>query len=189
MSVVIAIKEKNKIVLGCDSQTTYGNIKSTLKGESTKIFEVKGLNKAYMGVVGSCRDSQLLSISDKIVDPLTSVTNSTDYEWVVKCLYHSIYTILLENNRIEKDVNGNWVNSTLNDYLFAHKDKAYFISGTDGAVIEIDDYLVAGSGSEVAIGVLENNKGKPAEERIREAIKACAEKTIYVDNNVVIRRT
>lgn len=189
MSVVIAIKEKNKIVLGCDSQTTYGNIKNTLKGESTKIFEVKGLNKSYMGVVGNCRDSQLLSVSDKILDPLTAVTGAVDYEWAVKCLYHSIYAILLENNRIDKDANGNWEKHTGNDYIFAYKGNAYLVSGVDGAVLEIDDYLVIGSGTEVAIGVLENNKDKPAEERIREAIKACSDKTLYVDNNVIIRRT
>lgn len=186
MSVVIAIKENNKIIMGCDGQATFGNIKNSLNTTHSKIFKVKNAEHCLMGVVGSCRDSQLLSVSE-IADDLELYKD--EYEWVVKNLFRNIYDVLLENNRIDKDDKGDWIKSTQNDYLFAYKNKAYLMSGIDGAVIEINDYLVIGSGAEVAIGVLENNKGKSAEERIREAIKACADKTIYVDNNVIIKRT
>lgn len=186
MSVVIAIKDKNKIIMGCDSQATFGNIKNSLNATHNKIFKVKNAKHCLMGVVGSCRDSQLLSVSE-IANDLELYKD--EYEWVVKNLFHNIYGVLLENNRIDKDDKGDWIKSTQNDYLFAYKNKAYLMSGVDGAVIEIDDYLVIGSGAEVAIGVLENNKNKLPKERIREAIKACSDKTLYIDNNVIIEET
>ena len=186
LSVILAIKDKNKIIMGCDSQATFGNIKNSLNATHNKIFKVKNVKHCLMGVVGSCRDSQLLSVSE-IANDLELYRD--EYEWVVKNLFHNIYNVLLENNRIDKDDKGDWIKSTQNDYLFAYKNNAYLMSGIDGAVIEINDYLVCGSGSDVAIGVLENNKNKPPEERIREAIKACSDKTLYIDNNIIIEET
>lgn len=52
-----------------------------------------------------------------------------------------------------------------------------------------DDFLTIGSGAETAEAVLRKNVGKPAEERIREAIKICSETQLYVDNNVVLMTT
>ena len=189
MSVIIAIKDKNKIVMGCDSQATIGQIKSKVSQEHSKIFEIKGLKHSLMGVVGSCRDSQLISVADEIIDPLTKLTEEINYEYVVKNIYNNIYTVLVTNNRIDRDANGYFVNFTKDDFLFAFKDQAYWSSGSDGSVEEIEDYLVVGSGAEIAMGVLENNKDKTPEERIKEAIKACNDKTVYIDNNVVIKRT
>lgn len=51
---------------------------------------------------------------------------------------------------------------------------------------ETEDYLVIGSGVEIAKGVLENNKNKTPEERIAEAIQVCADKTLYVNNEMHI---
>ena len=188
MSVVIAIKEKNSIIMGCDSQVTIGQLKDRLSKDHNKIFKIKNCKHGLMGVVGFCRDSQLLSVQDNLIDKLHILENKIDYDYVVKNLYSDIYKVLLDNNRIDKDSNGNNVNYTNNHYIFAFKDSAWLIC-CDGTVFEIDDYLVTGSGEEIAIGVLENNKGKSAEERIKEAIKSCSDKTIYVDNKVVIKST
>ena len=189
MSVVIAIKEKNKIILGCDSQVTCGYIKSILPNNHSKIFDIKNCKHGLMGIVGSVRDCQLLSIQNNLIQELPLLKGEINFDYVVRNLYNDIYKILLDNNRILKDEHGHFLTSTENDYIFAYKDKAYLINGGDGSVEEIEDYLVIGSGYEIAMGVLENNKGKIAEARIIEAIKACSERTIYVDDNVFIKKT
>ena len=63
MSLVIAIKDKNRIVLGADKQTSIGNNKDHL---ATKIWEVSDLPGALMGSVGSVRVSQILQYSELI---------------------------------------------------------------------------------------------------------------------------
>ena len=175
--------------MGCDSQATAGQIKSTLRTEHGKVFEVKNCPFSLMGVAGSCRDAQLLSVNDELIDRMAVLTDNVDYEYMVKYFYNTIYTILLNNNRIERDQNGNFVNFIGDDFIFAYKDKAYYVAGVDGSVEEIEDYLVIGSGANIAMGVLENNKKKKPKERIIEAIVACNDKTIYVDDNIVIRTT
>lgn len=189
MSVVIAVKEKNRIVMGCDSQVTYGQLKKSNNNNSCKIFEIKNCKNALLGVVGYKRDSQLLSVENNLIREISILKNEINYEYVVKYLFNDIYEVLKNNNRIERDSNGNLVNYIYDDFIFAYKNEAYLINGSCGSVEEIEDYLVIGSGEEVAIGVLENNKDKSAKERIKEAIKSCSERTIYVDNEVVVKTT
>ena len=64
----------------------------------------------------------------------------------------------------------------------------YKIDG-EGSVLENDDYLVIGSGEAIATGVLESNKSKKPQDRIIQAIKACADKTLYVNNSIYITST
>lgn len=189
MSVVIAIKEKNKIVMGCDSQVSQGQLKNKNTKNSCKVFKIKNCPNSLLGVVGYKRDSQLLFVENNLIREISILKNEINYEYVVKYLFNDIYEVLKTNNRIEKDNNGNLVNYIYDDFIFAYKNKAFLISGADGSVEEIEDYLCIGSGEEIAIGVLENNKDKSAKERIKEAIKSCSKRTIYVDNEVVIKTT
>ena len=63
MSVVVAVRDEDKIWLATDSQVTAGWTKSLLLSQhSFKIF--KGRNKVNIGGVGSLRDLNIISTSD-----------------------------------------------------------------------------------------------------------------------------
>ena len=62
MSLVIAVKEKDRIVLGADKQASLGNAKDHT---NTKIWRVEDLPGAIMGSVGSARASQIIQYSTK----------------------------------------------------------------------------------------------------------------------------
>lgn len=180
MSVVIAIKEKDHIVMGCDSQVTYGPLK--LK-TSNKIFNIQNCPQGIMGVAGNLRGAQLLQIQDFLIDEINVLKEKIDFKYCVEKLYNKIYNIFLENRLAKKE------DMFLDcEFILAYKDNAFWIS-SDGCVFEIDDFLVIGSGFETAQAVLLGNKNKSPKTRIKEAVKACAEKTLYVDNNTIFMDT
>lgn len=188
MSVVIAIKENNKIVMGCDGQISSYNLKQNTIKPFSKIWKVKNINNAIMGGVGDYRNCQLISLMPFLMSAEDIINKNINYENIALKLFKNIYYFLSLNNRINKDEKGNEVNYIDNSFIFAYKNQAYLIDDV-GDVFPIKDYLVIGSGTEIAIGNLENNKNKPAEERIRMAINACADKSLYINNDVEILKT
>ncbi|MEG1565382.1 MAG: hypothetical protein RR342_01405 [Bacilli bacterium] len=189
MSLIVAIKDNDRIVIGCDSQITSNGLKENCDNNSVcKIWEIKNCKQGIMGVVGHLRDGQLVQCQNNIIEEIFQLKNSVDYEYVVTNLSGKIYSILLANKRILKDANGNDENYMLSRFIIAYKDKAYKIEN-DLCVLPIEDYLVLGCGEKIAIGVLEKNKSKSPEERIKEAIILCSEKDLYINNNIVIKST
>lgn len=190
MSLVVAIKTEEGIVMGCDSQVSYGNNKYSLSNDlSCKIWNIINCPYGLMGSVGILRDSQIIS-AHAIIDPTKIITDSIDFDYVVCDLYSCICDILESYHRISLaptyDESGTFIPPILNnEFIFAYKDEAYQIS-QEGCVRAIDDYLVIGSGAEIATGVLDNNVDKAPEERIIEAISTCNRNTLYIDNNVTL---
>ena len=190
MSLVVAIKTDEGIVMGCDSQVSYGNNKYSLSDSSScKIWNIINCPDGLMGSVGLLRDSQLIS-AHAVIDPNKIITDSIDFDYVVCDLYTTLCNILESYHRISLeptyDKDGAFIPPILNnEFIFAYKDRAFQIS-QDGCVRTIEDYLVIGSGAEIATGVLDNNFDKTPEERIVEAISTCNKNTLYIDNNVVL---
>ena len=124
-----------------------------------------------------------------MVDELKRLKGEIDFDYCVTNLYEKIYSVFLQY-RLVKKKDGEYVNCLDCEFLFAYKDRCWLISGS-GFVMGLinDDFIVIGSGAETAEAVLRKNVGKPAEERIREAIKICSETQLYVDNNVVLMTT
>ena len=56
-------------------------------------------------------------------------------------------------------------------------------------MIEIDDYVAIGSGSQEAIGSLLSTEGQNPRKRIVKAIKASAASDIYVDYPIILTDT
>lgn len=190
MSVIIAIKDKvtGQIVVGCDNQVSCGSNKNNLTDNSRKIWRYNNLPSIIIGGVGALRDIQLIQTSHDLINELDIYKLNVDYEYCVNKLFTKIWEILVSFNRVYRDSNGNLSNTIGSQFLIAFANKA-FTFDYDGAVMEIDDYLVIGSGQDVATGVLENNKNKSPKVRIKEAINACAEKTLYVNNEVSVLAT
>jgi ATP-dependent protease HslVU (ClpYQ) peptidase subunit len=178
MSLVVAIKDKDRIVLGADKQASAGGTKDHT---NIKIWEVEELPGALMGGVGSARASQILQYSQVIDKNLLG--KEVDTEFIVRVLVPLIAMHLKNNGIIIDNSKEAGCDLMPNAFIFAYKDRAWTI-WHDFSVSEIDSYLAIGSGSDVAKGVLYATQDKDPFERIVTGIAAAAESTLYVDNGI-----
>ena len=81
MSLVIAIRDKDRIVLGADKQASTGGTKDHT---NTKIWRIEELPGAIIGSVGAARASQIIQYSQIIDKNLLS--QDLDTEFVVRIL-------------------------------------------------------------------------------------------------------
>jgi len=183
MSLVIAIKDKDRIVLGADKQVSSGDSKDHT---ITKIWAVEELPGAIMGSVGSARASQIIQYSNIIDKNLLSKEVSTDF--VICSLAPTIAAGLKANGINIEAKDGDFCEMMPNSFIFAYGDKAWLI-WNDLSVTELGEYLAIGSGSDVARGVLFATKKRNPFERIVTAIDAAAESTLFVDDGIDLLAT
>ena len=183
MSLVIAIKDKDRIVLGADKQVSSGDSKDHT---ITKIWPVEELPGAVMGGVGSARASQIIQYSSIIDKNLIGKDITT--EFVICALAPTIAAGLKANGINIEAKDGDFCDMMPNSFIFAYKDKAWMI-WNDLSVTEIGDYLAIGSGSDVARGALFATKKHNPFERIVTAIDAAAESTLFVDDGIDLLAT
>lgn len=182
MSLVIAIKEKDRIVLGADKQASTG---STKDHTSTKIWKVEELEGALMGGVGSARASQIIQYS-QIIDK--NYTGPINTEFVICVLVPTISATLKANGIAVGASEEESCTMIPNVFIFAYADKAWVI-WHDLSVIEIADYFAIGSGADVARGALFATKDKNPFDRIVTGIDAAAESTLFVDDGIDLLTT
>ena len=183
MSLVVALSHKNRIILGSDKQVSFGNNKNH---SCIKIWEVKGLPGAIMGGVGTARASQIIQYTDIIDKNDLQVEPTT--EFVVNSLVPIIVGVLKQNGVVVEPDAENEASCIMmpNTFIFAYKDKAWLIYN-DLSVQEIEDYMVIGSGADVARGVLwATSNSKNPFDRITQCIEAAAESTLFVDDGIDI---
>ena len=180
MSLVIAIKDKDRIVLGADKQASTGGTKDHT---NTKIWKVEELPGAIMGSVGSARASQIIQYSQVIDKNLINSNTGIDIEFIVRVLAPTLAAGLKANGVVVDSSDGAKCDIMPNAFIFAYKDKAWTI-WHDLSVSEMDEYFAIGSGSEVARGALFATPEKNPFERIVTSIEAAAESTLYVDDGL-----
>ena len=182
MSVVVAIKEGNKVYLGADSQVTKGGTRTTLKNPNNyKVWKVRGTDNCVMGHVGNVRDANIVRLIDGLVTDYDIYRDRIGYEFVVKCIVPDIVSALKNAGFMKDDKHIDYMDSS---YLFAYKDRLFMIN-TDLCVLEIDDYFAIGSGADQAVGSLLSTEGEDPKTRIIKAIKASAASDIYVDYPII----
>lgn len=186
MSLVIAIKDKDRIILGADKQGSQGNRKDH---SATKVWEVKGYDNCVMGGVGYARANQIIQYCQGLLDKNSfDDKDGIDEEFVVSLLAPTIqktlelYGVSLEGSDSETGVT---IKGMTNTFIFAYKDRAFVIN-PDLCVTEITDYAAIGSGAETARGSLYSSKDKDPFQRIVEAIEAASLETMFVDDSVEI---
>ena len=183
MSLVIAIHDKDRIVLGADKQASTGGSK---EHTSTKIWPVAELPGAIMGGVGSTRASQIIQYAN-IIDK-NFVDENIDTDFIICSLAPSIAAVLKANG-INVEVKDDDICTMLpNAFIFAYKDRAWMI-WNDLSVSELEEYFAIGSGSDVAKGALFATKTQNPFERIVTAIDAASESTLFVDDGIDILAT
>lgn len=184
MSLVVAIHDKDRIVLGADKQVSSGDSKDHT---ITKIWPVAELPGAVMGSVGSARASQIVQYSNIIDKNLADSGIST--EFVICSLAPTIAAGLKANGIVITAKDDEFCELMPNSFIFAYGDKAWMI-WNDLSVTEIGDYLAIGSGSDVARGALfATKKNKNPFERIVTSIDAAAESTLFVDDGIDLLAT
>jgi 20S proteasome alpha/beta subunit len=183
MSLVIAIKDKDRIVLGADKQASAGGSKDHT---NTKIWQVEDLPGAVMGSVGSARASQIIQYSPIIDKNLIRQNIETDY---IICVVAPAIAACLKTHGITIEAApGDMCPLMPNAFIFAYQDKAWMI-WNDLSVSEIDEYLAIGSGADVARGALFATTDKNPFERIVTSIDAAATTTLYVDDGLDLLAT
>ena len=186
MSVVVAIKENGKIVMGADSQCTKGGTRRSLSNPNNyKIWKVLDSENCLLGHVGLVREANIIRVARGLIPEIAQLKGNVDFSFVVKRLVPTMFEELEDYRIIKKDDSPPHFESS---FLFAYKDKLFYIS-SNGTVIEIDDYCTIGSGECEAVGSLLSTEGDPPEERIKKAIKASAANDLYVDYPIVITDT
>jgi 20S proteasome alpha/beta subunit len=183
MSLVVAIKDKDRIVLGADKQASTGGTKDHT---NTKIWKLEELPGAIIGSVGSARASQVIQYS-QIIDK-NLITENIDTTFVVRILAPTLANGLRANGIVVEAGDGGKCDMMPNAFIFAYKDRAWTI-WHDLSVSEIEDYFAIGSGSDVARGVLYATTEKNPFDRIVTSIEAAAESTLYVDNGIDLLAT
>lgn len=119
MSLIVAIKDKDRIIVGADGQvSTTGN----KEHNAIKIWPLKDLEGAIMGGVGHARASQILQYSS-IIDK-NELDPEPTTEFVVCSLVPTIVGALKANGIVvDPDEDANCV-VIPNSFIFAYKDKA-----------------------------------------------------------------
>ena len=187
MSVVVAVKEKGKIIIGTDSQTSKGRTKITSSNiNNLKVWKVKGVDNCLMALVGNKRNANVLRIMDDLISDYDVYKERIDFDFVVSSIVPDIINQLKEYNFIA--VEKNYISAIDSSILFAYKDKLYYIN-EDCCVIEIDDYIAIGSGCSEALGSLSTTEGINGKERVLKAVKASLSNDIYVDYPIAIADT
>jgi len=185
MSLVIAIRDKDRVVLGADKQISdSGN--GSADHTSTKIWVVDELPGAIMGGVGSARASQIIQYTD-IIDK-NFINKDVDTGFIIHSLVPTIVASLKANGINAEIKDGDPCVMLPNSFIFAYKDKAWVI-WNDLSVAELDEYLAIGSGSDVAKGALFATKNCNPFDRITMAIGAAAETTLFVDDRIDLLAT
>lgn len=149
MSVVIAARYRDGIVLVADTQgTSMNNKQNNIK--KIKQFE---LSNTGIGVVGYLRDCNIIRILDEIIKP-RDILNKVDIdeEYVIRKVVPKLIEHMQENKRTLHSESG--MVSMASQMLFV-TNKRMFEIGSDFSVAESDrDYAVIGCGEEKVRGYM-----------------------------------
>lgn len=187
MSVAVGVKKDGVVYLGVDSQATKGGTRITLTNPNNyKIWKVKGVDNCLIAHVGRVRDACVIRVIDDLIKEIDVIINRIDYDYVVTRIVPRLVTELRDYDYLSSEGGFKEFDSK---FLFAYKDKLFLIE-YDGAVIEVDDVITIGTGSNEAMGsLITTNKEKDCETRIVKAIKASSINDIHVDYPIIIGNT
>lgn len=186
MSVIVGIIHEGTVYLGSDSQITRGGTKKNHRHPNNlKIWHPDGKENILIGSSGLIKGMNIIKTISGLVDYQTLFEGTLNYQYVIKNISKKIMDTMEEAKLIDSK---EYKPVMSNDFLFASNDELYEI-GTDGAVIQVDDFTAIGSGSVEAIGSLFSTVKETPRERIIKAIESAISNDIYVGYPIVIMNT
>ena len=183
MSVIVALKYKNGVLIGADKQCSSFNIKED--NNAIKINKTKYSNNC-MGVVGSLRDANIILNKNKLIKEIKILDKKEiDFKYVVNIIVPNLFEILRKNNRVSSLNNIETLSST---FVYCTNKNLYMIFG-DGAVVEREDFITVGCGSDEVRGYLntlnlENLTKEKATEIIQNSIQKSCKDDIYINDKI-----
>lgn len=183
MSLICAIKDKDRFVLASDMQSSTGTGK---EHSATKIWRAYDNPDIIVGSVGSMRVSQIIQFSYLIDKNLLGADIDTGF--IVSSVVPVLATTLKANGVVIDATDEISFLNMPNSFVIAYKDKCWVI-GNDFSVSEIDDYTALGSGSDIARGALFASEGADPFTRAVVSIAAASESDLYVDNRINLLST
>ena len=145
MTCVIGIKNNNKIYIGADSLAIAGQLKYNRKDK--KIFYVGNI---LFGTAGTARSAQLLEYNLNI--PQHSKGN--DFKYLCTKLVPAIRKVFIDGGAIGSD---RGIEKFDGEIIVAYNNNLYYIHGDFQIGNVVENYLVIGSGAEIALGSLFND--------------------------------
>lgn len=187
MSIIVAIKDKDRIYFGADSQVTSGSSRLSLSNPNNyKIWKVKNKEHCLMGSVGAYRDACVIRVLQDLLENVVCEDKPIAFEQMVDTIVPKLITEFQKRNYLLKD--GVFENFE-SRFIFADRTNLFTIL-SDGAVMEIDDFTAIGSGESEAFGSLyTTSKDDDPIQRIIKAIKSSATRDIYVAYPIIITDT
>lgn len=187
MSIIVAYKENNKVIVGCDSQATGGRCIYTLQNKNNfKIFKPLKNDDLIIGIVGNIRDTNLIYIEDNLIDEIAILKDEINFKYIVNKLVPKIFEIMKRNERIR--VKDGIIENMESQFLIAYKNNIYTIEG-NGGVIEYNDYCAIGSGKDFAIGYLNEHKDYNTKNAVTNSIKSSIKSELHVGYPIVVMET
>ena len=174
MSVVIAIKYKDGIIIGADKQVSYNY---HLKCDNLLKIKKSKYSNTAIGFSGAVRIANIIfnEVDDLLdyKDILDNVNLDSNYVYQIS----EKFIHILYNHKAIPAIN-NCIDDMFADFLIVSNKNIYKIC-PDGSVIEFDNYGVIGCGSELVKGYLDtiNNFNKLTESEAKQLIKNSIEKS------------
>jgi ATP-dependent protease HslVU (ClpYQ) peptidase subunit len=170
MSVVMAVKQGNRIWLGADTQSTRGTDKyNQLSPHDFKVTKLD--NGVLLAMTGETASSQVILAHPEwfTIDEKKSLTK----EYIVTKIVPKIYEAFDAEELLEREGRGT-PPITKCSILIAYKDKLFEIA-RDLQVMRYEDYQAIGSGSNAAIyGLSKIDKTKDINEQLLQLLKISA---------------
>jgi ATP-dependent protease HslVU (ClpYQ) peptidase subunit len=186
MSVIVGIVHEGGVYIGADSQITSGGTKKIYRHQNNyKVWHPDGIKDLLIGSSGLIKGINTIKTINGLIDQKTLFANGLDYEYVIKHLTKKIMDSMEDVKLIDSK---DYKPTMPNEFLFANKDELYMIS-VDGAVIQIDDFGVIGSGTIEATGSLLATENFNPKRRIIKAIEVAIQNDIYVGYPIIIMNT
>jgi ATP-dependent protease HslVU (ClpYQ) peptidase subunit len=189
MSVVVAIKDDDKVWMACDSQVSQGYSKMTLTNSNNyKIVRPKNEKNTLVGIVGNLKLQNAMKIQDSFIDELIVLKGEFNFKEMFTKVMPKIFEIAKKYGVSEKakDQDSVYLNGVI---IFAHKDMLFKLD-SDGCVTEVDDYIATGSGGRLSTGYLnqlDNTESK--RDSIIKAVKAACQTDLYVNYPIIVTNT
>lgn len=193
MSVVIAVKDGDRVLVGGDCQVSCGGNKATLVSPNLmKVWRVEGHPNTLMGGVGSLRDLNIAYATDTYYDTTRDeLGKELDFKFMVNKVVPGVLNLFTDHGRA---TNKNGIVAISSSFIFAQKDKCYMID-SDGCVLDLTyegECMAIGSGATIAqsaYNTLADVESLNAEEKILKALIQACEEDLHVNFPIYIRNT
>jgi ATP-dependent protease HslVU (ClpYQ) peptidase subunit len=178
MSVIVAVKDKNRFVVGSDIRCSCSD--GYYLDSYKSLRKIKHLDLNNEIIIGCVGNVAILELFEDVLNNVSKINRKTLCKEVVPSLMRLVKGSIFEYK--DGGLDG--------ELLVAYKDTAFTISPNFN-VIEIEEYTAIGSGTMVALGSLYTSKlsNSSAEQRVILAIKAAGSMVKSVSKESIIGDT